>query len=517
MVGFDEVAGPNVCKRNLKGLSMRYWISAIGVLLLLVSGGGCDRHSNRDGTVVLHLTVQMTVYEWGWRELVAIQTYVLRLRPKDEIVGGLKLRQILTDTTVRVGFDMHNVYYAHQDRLFEGVKDSAWIGLVDVSFIDSTIDAQTIWRIRVDTSDYANKLTECDSIPCRVETTETENPHSWSFPRKSYRSNGAVETEWTEILVGERFMQHGILRIYNSNSRPDLEFEFDSGWVVGLKRGWHSNGQQQFEGRKVKSDAGYVYDALRHGIWTYWDSTGRECGRGIFDSGTGVVHWWYADSSPWKVECWTRGLRDSVWYHWYQSGAIQSVVDHRRHSDSAGTRNYSPEGEFLNYGASDWYDNNLIRTWHGNGQMSTENGREAYREWYPDGTMSLEAEKIPVPEDQRPTNARHGKFTEWYADGSVKTTGQYKDGHASGLWTDWSPTGVKLAEQQPYYTRIAQTTFHDNGRPASRGECRGSLRYSSQNRKVGKWEYWDSTGDLVRVEEWVGGVLLYLDGVRTIP
>jgi antitoxin component YwqK of YwqJK toxin-antitoxin module len=408
---------------------------------------------------------------------------------------------------------MYNVFYARQDRVFDAVKDSVVAGLVDVSFVDNMLDAGTIWRIRVDTSGYAQDITDCDSTPCWIETTDTEDPDSWTFPRKFYHGNGQLEREWVDILVDGRFKKHGMYRRYYSGGQLHQEIECDKGTQVGQYRKWHSNGQLEIEGRNVHANSGRK--PFRDGIWTYWDSTGREYCQGVFDSGTGEVHMWYADSSPWKAEFWKDGQDDSVWHEWYQSGAVKIVNDRRSHSDSAGERLYSPTGRL----------DNKARDWYANGQMRKENGREFYWEWYSDGTKKVESVRIPVPNRQRPTYTRHGKHTEWYSDGSVSMTGQYDGGYRAGVWTELSRDGIKLAEQAyaerdtvfVYNATAVLTTFHDNGQPASRGESGDPLNYNPTPTKNGKWEYWNTEGQLIRTEEWVGGIILYLDGVRTIP
>lgn len=488
---------------------MKYWTSVFGAILLLALLDGCDRSASKQGTVVLHLTVQ----NWNWRGSTVIRTYLTRVRTHDELVPGLWLRQILSDTSVQVGFDMINVSYAREDQRYEAVKDSVQAGLYDISFTDNIMDAQTIWRIRVDTSDYAQDITDCDSIPCRVETTETENPDSWTFPRERYHSNGLLSEERIEILVDGHFRTHGWRRTYGFGGQLHQEIEYDSGSPVGLYRKWHANGQLEVEGRHVAVNRGSR--PYRDGIWSFWDSTGRECGRGVFDSGTGEVQMWYADSSPWKAEFWKDGKDDSVWHEWYQSGAVKTVVDCRPHSDSAGDRLYSPTGRL----------DNKARDWYANGQMRKENGREFYWEWYPDGTKKVESERVSVPNRQRATYTHHGKHTEWYSDGSVQTTGQFDDGYRTGVWTEWSSEGVKLAEVSypgksttgHLVYKAGLTTFHPGGQLASRGECSHDYGFYPKRSKIGLWEYWNEAGNLIRTEEWVGGIVLYLDGVRTIP
>jgi antitoxin component YwqK of YwqJK toxin-antitoxin module len=407
---------------------------------------------------------------------------------------------------------MINVSYAREDRRYEAVKDSVQAGLYDISFTDNIMDAQTIWRIRVDTSKYAQELTDCDSIPCRIETTDIENVHNLAKPMNRYHGNGQLEEERSFIFVNGSPRYDGWRRHYDVEGQIIREIEYDSGSPSGLYRKWHSNGQLEISGHHVVVNRGRR--PYRDGIWSFWDSTGRECGRGLFDSGTGNVQMWYADSSPWKAEFWKDGKNDSVWHEWYQSGAVKTVVDCRPHSDSTGERLYSPAGRL----------DNKARDWYANGQMRKENGREFYWEWYPDGTKKVESVRVSVPNRERATYTHHGKHTEWYPDGSVQTTGQYDDGHRTGVWTEWSSEGVKLAEVSyqerdslsPGRIEAVHTSFFPSGQKASRGRFKNPFGYYKQVIKIGAWEYWDDAGELVRTEEWVGGIVLYLDGVRTI-
>lgn len=488
---------------------MKYLIGSFELIILLVLHAGCDHRAGSDGTIALHLTIQNR----GSGVSAELRTYLVRARTNDELVPGLRLDRIINDTTIRVGFDMTNVRFAYQDRPFDGVKDSVQVGLHDISFSDNTIDAQTIWRLRVDTTYSARRIADCDSMPCWIETTKEEDPNGWTFTREWYRANGSLSKRWTEILVNGRFERHGMWRTYHPEGRLSQEIEFNSGNAVGLYRKWHPNGVRELEGRHVTGRTRNM--PLRHGDWTYWDSTGRECGRGVFTLGTGRVDWWYADSSPWKLEFWKDGKGDSVWYEWYQSGAVKIVHDCRPHSDSSGERLYSPEGR-LDNGARDWY---------ANGQMRKENGREFYREWYPDGTKKVETERKSVLQHGRTAYTHQGAHTEWHSDGSILRTGQYEDGRRRGLWTERSRTGIKLSERlykEPDTMRVTTrevqvTNFHTNGQSASRGMCEYSSEIDPQEIKVGSWEYWNETGDLIRTEEWASGIILYVDGVRTIP
>src|SRR6185436_15014524 len=69
----------------------------------------------------------------------------------------------------------------------------------------------------------------------------------------------------------------------------------------------------------------------------------------------------------------------------------------------------------------------------------------------------------------RADGTKHGTFTEWHANGAVKTKGDYVDGKMEGVWT----------------------TFYDGGAKATEGSYRGG-------RKDGLWRQWDDDGTLQR-------------------
>jgi antitoxin component YwqK of YwqJK toxin-antitoxin module len=95
-------------------------------------------------------------------------------------------------------------------------------------------------------------------------------------------------------------------------------------------------------------------------------------------------------------------------------------------------------------------------------------------------------------------STKHGKWTEWYASGKLKSEGQYVDGKMDGLWVSYHDGGVKK-EEGKYIAGLKDglwASWHEDG----------TKKRESQH-KAGSWEVtW--TAFRTDGKKWAEGLLV---------
>lgn len=307
------------------------------------------------------------------------------------------------------------------------------------------------------------------------------------------RASGAVQEEGT-WRRGER---HGVFRFYNAEGKLERMERYEYGErvidaettdLLEIKRELHPNGAV----RRV----GSYRNGKEHGVFREYSPEGDlvagtlyldgvRAGEGVTDAlGNRIGHWklWYPEGGLQAEGPYVDGVREGEWTFYYPDGSVAQRGSYR-------------EGAF--HGTWVWY--------YPDGKTHRE---EVYRfgkedgmckEFSPEGAVLVEGEFV--------RGRRNG---EWVMDvNDHRETGAYIDGEKSGEWIHTHASG----------TVIFRGSFV-NGMP----EGRHTWWYADGTRqltglfvggvKEGRWVHSRTDGTVQREEEYKGGELRRIDGLR---
>jgi antitoxin component YwqK of YwqJK toxin-antitoxin module len=174
--------------------------------------------------------------------------------------------------------------------------------------------------------------------------------------------------------------------------------------------GYFTNGKKQYEGFRQKEQW--------HGLWISWYSNGQILDSGFFQKGIPDGTWqgWYENGNPkftrnYSAEKWQLYKQEIVRYHPKKILLPISTVYHQnkkeaeKYTDAINTFcnpakcPRASKEEFL--------------------QKINNNAGDHYHPLFDDGFL-------------------HGSFVNYFPDGAVKDSGNYKDGLPEGLWIKWT-------------------------------------------------------------------------------
>jgi antitoxin component YwqK of YwqJK toxin-antitoxin module len=193
------------------------------------------------------------------------------------------------------------------------------------------------------------------------------------------------------------------------------------------------------------SQASFV-DGQLDGCWSISSQDGKKIFEWRFEnsrcSGSATV--WFSDGAKqWEVK-YQDGRPVDAYREWNTQGELidsvplidgcslaQRVGRHRNgHKSYEGTVLVPSKWSRLVF---DWWNTKVAvdRT----AEIAPERRHGLWTEWYADGTKKYEGEyREGVP---------HGKFVVWYENGKKQVEGTYKDGEKSGIWSTWTKDGTK--------------------------------------------------------------------------
>lgn len=99
---------------------------------------------------------------------------------------------------------------------------------------------------------------------------------------------------------------------------------------------------------------------------------------------------------------------------------------------------------------------------------------------------------------------------QYYEDGRIKIYSQSKDTYLCGYRVSFCSEGELYSETFYDSTGYTETGYY----------CNGNLRIRGRNKtdyinKVGKWEYWNEEGKLIKIEHWEEGKLIKEEEIET--
>jgi len=290
---------------------------------------------------------------------------------------------------------------------------------------------------------------------------------------------------------------------------------------------------ENYPNRKVKIERQVVQDDERnyvnHGPWKMWDPEGRLVAQGEFRYGKQHGPWVQLMSTfaivdeafepPFTSQAdFTNGQLDGVWtvsdrrqrlvgswefdrgeLHgkattWYASGQPQQVTTFKRGKLDGETNTFTAEGTVS---SREFYRDGRqlipVVTWHEPNQQKQAEGWTLTKQvtvhkiidwWRGQLEISLEP---PVDEP-----VRIGQWTEWHPNGTVRFTGEFREGQSIGAHTWWHENGQKqlVGKFDDGQRSDRWTRWHANGRKQEEGDFFAGIKH-------GAWKVWAEDGRLI--------------------
>lgn len=108
-----------------------------------------------------------------------------------------------------------------------------------------------------------------------------------------------------------------------------------------------------------------------------------------------------------------------------------------------------------------------------------------------------------TPNQYNHNKQAHGRFIYYYdrAEGTVNSTGRYKNGTPVGRWMTYHEGGGKYIRTRHFKNRAREVRFYPNGKLEKKGWSRLLLDDPNELRYYwhGKWKLYDENGKLFRV------------------
>ncbi|MDA1049932.1 MAG: hypothetical protein O3C40_05565 [Planctomycetota bacterium] len=211
-----------------------------------------------------------------------------------------------------------------------------------------------------------------------------------------------------------------------------------------------------------------------HGTWTIIDAQQRVAGSWQFSRGQldGPATTWYASGQQRREMTFTRGIPDGESIAWKPNGQIWGRESYR-------------EGKQLV----------PVVTWHDRQQKESEG-------WMVRSNFTIHAKidwwngKIEITRaETEGEDAKTGKWTEWYAHGTVKFEGTFESGNAVEQHVWWHPNGQKMLAGT-YASGMQDgrwTEWHANGVKQVEGNYIAGV-------KTGTWTIWSEEGLVADVQ-----------------
>ncbi len=245
--------------------------------------------------------------------------------------------------------------------------------------------------------------------------------------------------------------------------------------IVRLRTLWYENGEKQLEGTLV--------DDQRDGTWTWWYDNGQKAAVMEYDAGTAVGterHWTPDGELVGEGE-----FRDGV--EW--TGTFIDFDAELKPTALRSLKDGQPHGAYL------W--------WHKNGTLNTkgqfvEGRRDGVWSWsYEDGQ---EFADVTFQRDELTGTEHH-----WDPDGTLLTTGDYRDGQPwNGTFVDFDGTKLLITFQRSFKEGQPDGGWiwrYADGTPNTHGSF-------INGQKHGSWMWWYENGQKFAETEYNNGTSL---------
>ncbi len=221
--------------------------------------------------------------------------------------------------------------------------------------------------------------------------------------------------------------------------------------------GYHSNGIKQYESYKRKKDL--------HGPWNSWYSNGQPLDSGLFKKGLPHGEWkgWYENGNPqfirtYSFDKWQQFQNEKARYH---PKRISMPLTEIYHNNKKQSQKYTTARNTF------CAIQNCNRVKEGLQQKIDNNAdQQHYHPVFENGLL-------------------HGPFANYFPDGTVKDSGNYKNGLPEGMWIKWTD------ERQFYW-----------------------MGHYQHGRKNNEWKLYTSADKLIRIVFYRQGKFLWRNDMK---
>lgn len=260
-----------------------------------------------------------------------------------------------------------------------------------------------------------------------------------------------------EILYWKDGKRIGVNKKWYDNGILSSKIYYDDDKKSGYASGWHYDKGKKYEG---------IYrEDLMDGRWVYWNENNQIQNEENYEYGlkSGVSITFYNNGQKKEESTWLNGEMHGLWNHWAQNGELLFYCNYKNFKKHGMGRIKDSETSSIYEG--EWSNDNK----HGNGRLSYLDGSVFVGEWKNDvkdgyGVLTNSKGKS---ENQQWIN---GKLIRTISDGTLETK-------------------EKLT-----------TYYHSPGNKSSEG-------LMLNNKKIGKWSYWNEWGQLEKEEHYKEGLL----------
>ncbi len=175
---------------------------------------------------------------------------------------------------------------------------------------------------------------------------------------------------------------------------------------------------KRFHFNSVRESIAETKNKVLHGTYTSWTSTGKLDETGQYTKGIRTGYWqeWYHKNAKRAEGHYNRGSKDGIWRTFFSNGSVRKEI-HLSRGDTAGPV-----------------------LWHyPNGDLEISNNCHTIDSMFYISYFQNRSVRV-----QYDCNAlqKTGRYTEYYVDNKIKTTGQFRDNTKDALWNYYYPNGV---------------------------------------------------------------------------
>lgn len=320
------------------------------------------------------------------------------------------------------------------------------------------------------------------------------------FNYKADKADGLCKTYYdTGILQKEEEYDNGLyngkVRNYDVIGFITSEMSFENGKESGAGKSFHPNGAPEYEysfnskgetpvtyfsENGIKTNELVLKNGSPIGKVVYYLSNGQEDYSLMFENGksNGAFITHFSDGTKSVEGQFKNGEREGMWKYYYHEGGVREEGNYKDGVLSGEWKNYYPDGKLektSNY-KNDKLDG-VLKEYGRNGQVISEieykQGKAvAYKYLDKNGNVIKEAKSsggkvmiesynelgIKVAEGMIEKENRVGEWKFYYANGTLREVGNYKDGELDGISTSYHENG-KVSQEVYYEKGYAQGFF----------------------------------------------------------
>jgi len=281
------------------------------------------------------------------------------------------------------------------------------------------------------------------------------------------------------------------ISLTHPNGKPKFQLSLKCGYVDGIVNLYFPDGTPQYSYGNKRGN----WD----GPYTSYNPAGVEITKGQYESGQRAGYWVFRDELGSKTSegIYVDGEQDSIWTYYHPNGKCSSRLPNTGGLAHGIGSYYTPEGtHFLDKLFE--FDNLVAYRSVVNGQAGE------WVEFDGSGTITINfANGKPALIEEWKNGYRHGIRKQFYENGNLLESHQYKFGEFDGPYVEYHANG-KVKEKgtfvQGFMDGVVEC-FREDGTPAltigmNSGERNGkTIVYDKTGKKIKEYVYWDGLAE----------------------